>query len=161
MFTMDDLLEIAIKMEKNGQATYIDSAAKLDDAQLKEMLEWMADEEACHARWFTDIKDGLTLKTDEAKLKAMVPAVLQDMMGENTLSLDEIDFSAVTTVGQLFNIFIDFEKETIEFYEMLELFIEDTAVIEGLNTIIREEKKHVQTLESRLDSCSNRSFLSS
>jgi rubrerythrin len=88
----------------------------------------------------------------------MVPAVLQDMMGENTLSLDDIDFSAITTVGRLFKIFIEFEKETIEFYEMLELFIEDAAVIEGLNTIIREEKKHVRALNSRLESYSNRTI---
>jgi rubrerythrin len=149
MFTMDDLLEIAIKMEKNGQAIYTNAASKLDDRQLKDMLLWMAGEETGHARQFMELKNTLQLDTNEADLKVMVPKVLQDMIGKNTLSLDQIDFAKFTTINDLFQTFIEFEQETIVFYELLEMFIEDPAVLKGLGNIIKEEKKHIKTLESR------------
>ena len=152
MFTMDDLLEIAVKMEKNGQTVYIDSTEKLPTPELREMVEWMAQEEASHAKWFSGMKNRLNLDVDEAALKKMVPSALQDMMGDNTLSLKETDFSTVETADELIRTFIRFEKDTIAFYEVLEMFIDDEAVLNGLKQIIEEEKNHVKILESKLGS---------
>lgn len=152
MFTMDDLFEIAIKMEKNGEAVYMDAIEKVTDTELAATLAWMAEEEASHGRWFADKKNRLSLGINEANLKEMVPRVLQDMMGEKTLSLGEVNFSEVTTVSQLLDIFIGFEKDTIQFYELLEIFIEEETVLDGLKKIILEEKKHIETLRSRMAS---------
>lgn len=152
MFTMDDLFEIAIKMEKNGEAVYMDAIEKVTDTELAVTLAWMAEEEASHGRWFADKKNRLSLGINEANLKEMVPRVLQDMMGEKTLSLGEVNFSEVTTVSQLLDIFIGFEKDTIQFYELLEIFIEEETVLDGLKKIILEEKKHIETLRSRMAS---------
>ncbi|MFH2058796.1 MAG: ferritin family protein [Pseudomonadota bacterium] len=156
MFTMDDLLEIAIKMEKNGEAVYKGSINKFDDPQLKTVMEWMAGEEAAHAGWFAEFKNNLTLQADETDLKQMVPRVLQEMMGKKTLSLDDIDFSTMATIDDLFQTFIGFEQETIIFYELLEMFIEDGPVLDGLKKIIQEEKNHIKTLESRMVSSSGK-----
>jgi rubrerythrin len=150
MFTMDDLLEIAVKMEKNGEATYLDSIEKIDHAPLKSMLEWMAAEEANHAKWFADKKEKLQLRIDETQLKEMVPDVLQGMIGDKALSLGDTDFSSLTTIDELFSTFIGFEKDTIVFYELLEMFIEDEQVVDGLKAIIEEEKKHITTLEAKI-----------
>lgn len=154
MFTMDDLFEIAIKMENNGEAIYIDSANKLVNPTLKEALNWMANEEAAHAQWFTRQKKKLRIEIDEARLKEMVPDVLKGMMGEKTLNLEEINFSTMETVDDLFNTFIGFEKDTIAFYELLEMFIEDEKVHQGLEAIIGEEKNHIKTLEAKMVSFS-------
>ena len=150
MFTMDDLLEIAIKMENNGESIYLDSVKKIGNPDLKSMLEWMASEEALHAEWFNNKKQKLNLEIDETHLKEMVPDVLQGMIGDKTLSLEEIDFSTMTTIDDLFSTFIGFEKDSIVFYELLEMFIEDTKALEGLKTIIQEEKKHIKTLKSKM-----------
>ena len=152
MFTMDDLLEIAVKMEKNGEAVYIDSVDKMPREELRQMVEWMAQEEAAHAKWFTGMQNRLKLDINEADLKEMVPSALQGMMGDKTLSLEEIDFTAIATTDELIRTFIGFEKDTIAFYEVLEMFIEDETVLSGLRKIIEEEKNHVRELESRLGS---------
>ena len=146
MFTMDDLFDIAIKMEKNGEAVYMDSLARIDKRDLKELLQWMADEEARHRNWFKDQKHKLNIGVDEADLKEMVPGVLEQMMGENTLSLDDIDFSKIKNIADLLQTFIGFEEDTIMFYEMLEMFIEDEAVKKGLTAIVKEEKQHADKL---------------
>lgn len=152
MFTMDDLLEVAIKMEENGESVYNTSIKKVKNKDLKSMLKWMADEEASHGKWFSDLKDSLCLELEEADLKKMAPQVLQDMMGEKTLSLDDVDFSKITTLFELLETFIKFENDTILFYELLEMFIEDETVLDGLKKIILEEKSHVEQLGSMLAS---------
>ncbi len=158
MFTMNDLFEIAIKMEGNGENTYIKSIERIGNKGLKPLLKWMADEEASHARWFSEQKNRLTLETQESNLKEMVPRVLQDMMGENTLSLEEVNFERFTKVSQLLETFIEFEKETIQFYELLEMFIEDENTKKGLHTIILEEKKHIEQLSSMIESVTEESL---
>ncbi|WP_041279316.1 ferritin family protein [Desulfobacula toluolica] len=152
MFTMDDLLEVAITMEKNGESVYNTSIKEVKNKDLKSMLKWMANEEASHGKWFTDLKNSFSLEMEEAELKEMVPQVLQDMMGEKTLSLDDVDFSKIKTLSKLLETFIKFENETILFYELFEMFIEDKTVLEGLKKIILEEKSHVDQLESMLAS---------
>ena len=153
MFTMNDLFEIAIKMEKNGEAVYSNAAEKIKNSELKSLLEWMADEEASHARWFLNKKNTLSMGKEEARLKEMVPQGLQDMMGEKTLSLNEVDFNKIKTVSGLMETFTGFENDTILFYELLEMFIEDKTVLNGLKQIILEEKKHVEKLRSMQNSC--------
>jgi hypothetical protein len=108
----------------------------------------MANEETIHGKWFIDQKNKLGLGATEARLKEMVPEVLQNMMGEKTLMLDEIDFSRFTKISQLLETFIGFEEDTIRFYELLELFIEEERVLKGLKTIIQEEKKHIEKLRA-------------
>jgi len=143
---MDDLLEVAVKMEKNGEAVYRKSLKKIRQKALTDLLSWMAAEEAAHGRWFLEQKNRLALQPEEKALKEMIPEVLQDMMGENTLSLDDVEFDKISTPLELLNTFIEFEKETIRFYELLEMFIEAEEVHKGLKTIIQEEKTHVEKL---------------
>lgn len=146
MFTMDDLWEVAVKMEKNGEAVYRKSLKKIRQKPLTDLLSWMAAEEAAHGRWFLEQKKRLALQPEEKALKEMIPEVLQDMMGEKALSLDEVEFDKISTPLVLLNTFIEFEKETIRFYELLEMFIEAEEVHKGLKTIIQEEKTHVEKL---------------
>jgi rubrerythrin len=146
MFTIDDLFDIAINMEKNGEAVYVDSVLRIDRPELKDKLQWMAREEARHHEWFTDQKNQLTLGIEEKHLKEMVPGALQQMMDEKALSLDDIDFSQMNNINDLFEAFIDFEEDTIRFYEVLEMFISDPAAKKGLDIIVEEEKKHVANL---------------
>ncbi len=154
MFTMDDLIEIAIKMEENAGAIYIRASEKINHKELKSMLKWMAGEEASHVLWFTDLKNKFSLEIDEAELKEMAPQVFQDMMGEKTLSLEDVDFSKIKTVSKLLETFIYFENDTIMFYELLELFIQEAKVLEGLKQIIIEEQKHIKELKTMTSSLS-------
>lgn len=152
MFTMDDLLEIAIKMKKNGEAVYNNAIEKIEIKELKTLLTWMAKEESSHARWFSDLRNQLSVGVTETNLKKMVPRALEEMMGEKTLSLGEVDFSRIKSVSYLLEIFIGFENDTIAFYELLEMFIENEGVIDGLEKIILEEKNHIKTLQDMMRS---------
>ncbi|WDP90846.1 MAG: ferritin family protein [Desulfobacter sp.] len=144
MFTLNDLLDIAVKMEENGKSVYSRALEDTDNRQLKELLKWMAREEDCHASWFLNQK--AKIAGGQEDLEVMLPDVLREMMGDNTLSLDEVDFSSITTREQMIKTFIMFENDTILFYEFLETFIDSAGVKAGLKKIIAEEIDHVKKL---------------
>ena len=146
MFTANDLIDIAVKMEKNGEALYLASRQKAQGPKLKSLMQWMAEEEAAHRAWFADKKDTWGADADQTDLETMLPDVIKEMMGEKTLSLDEVDFSQIRSVRSLLETFMTFEKDTILFYEFLQAFIQDAAALESLKKIIDEENKHVAEL---------------
>jgi rubrerythrin len=150
MFTVNDLIDIAVKMEKNGEAVYLASRQQVRSPQLKSLLQWMANEEAAHCRWFADKKDKWHFGAGQADLETMLPDVIKEMMGDKTLSLDEVNFSQIRSAASLLEIFLTFENDTILFYEFLQAFIEDSDVLSGLKKIIAEEKKHVTELQEMI-----------
>ena len=144
MFTLNDLFDIAARMELNGRAVYLRAMEDTRDRDLLELLQWMADEEDRHRRWFLGQKQLMSGKNED--LETMIPDVIREMMGENSLSLDEVDFSQIRTPAQLLKTFAMFEKDTILFYEFLDTFLESDSARKGLEAIIAEENAHVDKL---------------
>ncbi len=156
MFTPNDLIDIAAKMEKNGQAIYLESKKKVDSRTLKSLLQWMADEEATHREWFLEQKDFWRSSADDTDLETMLPDVIKEMMGEKTLSLDDVDFSQIRSASEMLDTFVTFENDTILFYEFLQAFIQDTRALAGLEKIIEEEKNHVEKLTEMIQAISSK-----
>ena len=150
MFTRNDLLEIAIKMEENGKAAYERAITEIKNPELRELLLWMAREEACHQDWFLLQKEPRSRDQKPTDFHEMLPDVLQEMMGEKSLSLDEVDFSKITHTTQMLETFREFENDTLFFYEFLETFIEDKDALAGLKKIIQEERAHVNKLDEMI-----------
>jgi rubrerythrin len=151
MFTGNDLLDIAIKMEENGKTVYDRAQDIIQNKKLKDLLQWMAQEEACHKNWFLQQKKRQTQRPEATDFAQILPDVLQEMMGEKSLSLDEVDFSRITHTRQMLETFIDFEKDTLLFYEFLQTFIQDKETLDSLENIIQEETAHVKKLTEMLE----------
>lgn len=150
MFTVNDLIDIAVKMEKNGEMLYRASIHKVQSPQLKSLLQWMADEESAHGDWFGDKKGRWSSDIDQADLETMLPDVIKEMMGDKTLSLDEVNFGKIRSSASLLETFVTFEQDTILFYEFLQAFVQDADALKGLKKIIEEEKKHVAELQEMI-----------
>ncbi len=144
MFTLNDLLDIAVTMEKNGEKIYLNAMGQVKSEQLKSLLKWMAKEETHHAKWFSSLKKQSLDNSED--LETMLPDIIREMMGEKSLSLDEVDFSRIKTTGQMLAVFAEFESDTILFYEFLEPFIDDADSLAGLKKIITEENVHKEKL---------------
>lgn len=151
MFTIKEISELAIQIESNGEALYREVAAKVADPDLKTLLELMAQEEARHGHWFGRLGDdpfqfGPPDMDANTELEAMGRALLTEMLGEQTFSLDVDSLKGAHTVAQVIEQAAEFEKDTIVFYEMLADFIEDASVTAHLQTIIAEERSHLEAL---------------
>ena len=147
MFTANELLDMAIKLEKNGEAVYRSAIAKVKHPELVSLLEWMADEEVKHACFFSELKLNLETKQVNPFMEEMSRELFDDLLGDKNFSLKEIDFSAIENSDDLIDIFIEFEKDSVIFYKVIEPFVEDPVAREHLQKIIEEEKRHIKHLQ--------------
>ena len=146
MFTSKEILDIALKIEKNGEGVYRRAIQDLENPDMVERLTWMADEEAHHAEWFMKFQADLGTRNNRIAVNEMNSEILHDIIGKQSFTLQDIDFTGVSDMRNLIDIFIEFEKDGILFYEMLRTFIKDQDVIESLDQIIAEEYRHIETL---------------
>lgn len=148
VFSFEEVIDMAVQIEKNGEKVYLAAVDHTDNPRLKQLLEWMAEEERHHAKWFEGLKQKSGILSDNEALKEMSEALVRDYLGGQTFSLKEVDFSLVAGTDELIRIFIEFEKDTILFYDLLVAFVTDDAIKEKIRAIISEEETHVETLKS-------------
>jgi rubrerythrin len=144
MFSVLEILDLAIQLEKNGESVYRNAVDKITKSDLASLLIWMADEEARHMRWFFEIH------SINPFMEEMGRKVFSGILGDKSFSHKEVDFSRVDRQDDLIGIFIEFEKDTILFYETLIPFIEDNDTLENIAKIIAEENDHIKKLQDFL-----------
>ncbi len=148
MFTLRDVLNVAIKLEVNGERLYRDAARNVRDPELTSLLVHLADEEAAHVKWFEERLEGVnrTGVDADSALARMSENMLLNVVGDQCLSLDDVDFDSVESVIEVLDAAFDLENDTVDFYEMIAGFVNEPKVIEQLNEIIKEEMEHALAL---------------
>jgi len=147
LFSANEILDLAIKLEKNGELVYRGAIEKVSNPELIRLLEWMADEEVKHANWFAELKLELDQKGVNPFMEKMSRELFDDLLGDKNFSLQDVDFSSVSEIDDLIAIFIEFEKDSVRFYQVLEPFIEDPVSLESLKKIVDEENCHIKRLQ--------------
>jgi rubrerythrin len=151
MFSLREVFDLAIQIEKNGEKYYRDATKKVSNLSLRSMLEWLAEQEEKHLSWFSERKEGLETNKDDLELEEMGGSILQGIVGDQSFSLREADLSKIDSVEALIQLAIEFEKDSILFYEMIGSLIDDTETSEKLDEIIAEENHHIELLEDFRD----------
>ena len=80
----------------------------------------------------------------------MGTALLEDIVGEHSFSLDDVDLGRIDNLQELVRVSIEFERDTVLFYEMLAAFVEKKESRRLLTKIIDEEHRHIRMLEECL-----------
>jgi rubrerythrin len=150
MFTLGEIIDLAVRIETNGQKAYRKAQKQVTDPALASMLGWLADEETEHEKWFPRLKENMKTSLEDPRLEEMGTAVLQGVLGDHAFSIDEADFSRIKDLDSLLTLSVEFEKDTVLFYEMLTAFIEDEQTLNQINRIVEEEKRHVRLLQDFL-----------
>jgi len=149
MFTLAEILDLALRIEENGRLFYLHAKEHAADPQLKALLGWMAEEEGRHGAWFADLRRHLDLPGASAFFEEMTREVLGDLLGRRTFSLDEVDLKALASCDQVLDAALEFEHDTVLFYEILTDFARDDAVRDQLRAIIAEEQNHIRQLQAK------------
>lgn len=152
MFSIKEILDLAVQIEKNGEATYRAAARGTTHPVLAPLLEWMADEEARHAAWFAEKAREAADTFRTPVLEELNQGLLTQLVAGQSFSLKDADFTRMQTVAQLLAVSVGFEEDTVLFYEMLKPFIEDPATLEQLEAIIAEENRHIEKLQTFIES---------
>ena len=150
MFSVVEILDLAIQLEKNGESVYRNAVDKVTEPELVSLLLWMADEEVRHRSWFSEVKKKFETHSINPFMEEMSRQVFGGMLGEKSFSHRDVDFSKVDGLDDLIGIFVEFEEDTVLFYETLIPFIEDNDTLEYLKKIIDEENNHIKKLHEFL-----------
>lgn len=150
MFTITDICNIAIQIERNGEALYRQASEMAVNREASAVLIQLADDEQKHARWFADLNLSQEKSANTSQLEIAGRELLQGMMENQAFSLDADSLSREEQVSEILEQSIEFENDTVLFYEMLSNFIEDARVIDQLTRIIEEEKSHEQKIKGLL-----------
>jgi len=146
MFTLSDVVDLAVRIERNGEEIYRAAARAADDSEIARVLDWLADEEAEHALWFASLEVPRTAVEEASPLAKMGQAMLQDIMTGRCFSLEHVDFSAIDSIRQVIDASLELENDTKMFYELIGAFVDAEDVKKRLDLIILEETGHVRQL---------------
>ncbi len=152
MFSLKDIIDIAVQIEQNGERVYRNAAGNVNDPSLRSILKWLADEEARHIKWFEALKTTVSDDGDFPEQGKMGKELLQDAVGAHSFTLEDFDFSSMEKIEDLLGLAIEFEKDTALFYKMLQPLIEDQKTLEQLHAVIQEEENHALRLKTFLES---------
>lgn len=151
MFLINDIIDLAIQIEQNAEKVYRNAQNKISNLSLTALLKWLADEEIGHAKWFSDLRKKISTPIKDPKVEELGKALLSDVLGSQSFSLEDAKFSKISQLEELLSLAIEFEKDKVMFYNLLQPFIEDKATLDFLESIIREENEHIQRLQAFLD----------
>lgn len=151
MFLIGDIIELAIQIEQNAEAVYRNSLKKIPDPKLASTLQWLADEEVEHAKWFRQLKQTVKTEIKDPAVEAMGKSILSDVLGSQSFSLRDADFNEVRRLADLILLAVEFEEDKVIFYKMLRPFIADRETLDFLENIIDEETNHIRELSKFMD----------
>ncbi len=147
MFTVADICNIAIQIEKNGEETYRRAGETVQNAEIASILNWMADQEQKHARWFKSIRTTKPLSAEQMEAEAIGKNLLQEMVKGNDFLLRQSELERFQSIAEVLAKSKTFERDTIIFYKFLLDLVDEEDSIQLLNKIIEEETNHIRELE--------------
>ncbi len=150
-FSMREVIEMAIATERSGQAFYQNASRLARENSLKELFQYLAEEEEKHLKTFQDFYNTLKEKPEitpynweEAKL--YLEALIDSKFfasPEEAINLAKEAKDELEVINSAMN----FEKETLLFfYQILEMIKSQEQ--ELVKKIIEQEKKHIQRLST-------------
>ncbi len=146
MFRITDICNIAVQIEKNGEASYRRAGERIADPEIQKMFYWMADEEHRHGKWFASLTADIPIPPERESLEEMGRSLLQEMVEGQTFSLVQEQLEKTASFSELLAQTREFEKDTVLFYEFLRDLIDDQDTARQLEIIIGEERQHARQL---------------
>ena len=150
VFNADEVFEMALQIERNGEKFYRDSAKKVKDSEAQDLLTGLADMEIEHQKVFKSMKAALT----PADQKAMTfdptnEAGLYLASLANTKVFFEKDIEPSKLEG-IFKSALAAEKDSIAFYLGMKDVVPKGSGRQKIEDIIKEEMRHIRILGERL-----------
>ncbi|MBN2071184.1 MAG: ferritin family protein [Candidatus Krumholzibacteriota bacterium] len=148
-FNADEVFEMGMDIEKNGEAYYKKAAELAKDPKVKKVFEYLAKEEKSHWEIFKKLRD--TLGGDSATPTVMDPegvnnlyleALVKSRLFSNEKEAEQVAEKAADAIDAL-NAALIFEKDTILFFSTMKSMTRADLGSEKINLLIAEEQKHI------------------
>jgi rubrerythrin len=141
---VNEILDFAVLVEEKGYAFYTATAKKFPNEKLMQLFHLLAEQEMKHERIFKQIKEKTaSLETAQHPDISIKDYLKGFIFGDSPAAREKA--AAVTTIREAIDLALDFEKDSVVFYNTLKNFIgkEQEPLVEE---IIQEEISHVLKL---------------
>jgi len=148
VFSGDELLNIAISIERRGMTFYDIMAKSTDNELARAIFEALVNMEREHINIFQDMMDAIdsshTSESPSPEYSGYVQALIDDAVFTDDMITSEMATQADSDIKAL-ELAISAEKDSILFYyEMKDLMPKQTLAV--IERVILEEKSHLQQL---------------
>lgn len=155
VLTIDDVFEIALKLEADGAEFYRTAARHVEDANVTRLLETLADTEETHSTQLTAMRKEMRRYSGLGQAGGY-----DELTGEFVRSwakgvafdLDEAtDFGTEKAVGDVLRAGIEFEHAARDLYLGFKDIVPVAGDVDWLTQLIKDEEAHAASLKSALD----------
>lgn len=149
LFTGKEIIDMAVQIEKNGEAFYTELASKAEKDVVKERAKYLAGQEVEHVATFKAMLEGIS---DAGAPPESYPgeylAYVEALVNTRAFTDEDKARAAAASVKsdlEAINMALGAEKDTIIFYYEMLRFVGDKGR-DAVNKIIKEEQSHVKML---------------
>ena len=153
IFKVNEIVSIAVEVEKRGEAFYKSMAEKAQDPNVKETLTYLAGEEVKHQKTFQDMLGKLSQMTLPAgSTEDEYWGYVNDLIDSHFLFNDALNrkmTAAVSTDTDALHLAMGFEKDSILFFTEMKGLVPSSEV-SVIDACIQEEKTHLRKLAAAM-----------
>lgn len=151
VFTIQEVIEICIEIEKNGVKFYRALLQSADTSRLKELFTYLAQEEKRHIARFEEILESVGgYQISEiyytTQYMGYMKALADERVFKSDISVGELAKRARASIEAL-DIAIGFEKDSIIFLHEMENVIAKSDS-EAIQKLLDEERDHLKRLSA-------------
>jgi rubrerythrin len=140
------IFEFAMKMEQDGEKFYRELAGKTQNAGLKQIFTYLADEEVKHYRLFKGILERQAMDYDSSDVLEHSKSIFTEMKASGA-----VDVSADTPQVDGYRFALEMEKKAYTFFEEKCTEATDPKEKKFLEVIAKEERRHYHLIESIIE----------
>lgn len=161
-FNADEVFEMGMDIEKNGEAYYRKAAGEMTDPSVKEVLSYLADEEKKHYQTFQELRESLPAKSTtptvpdpEDQESLYLDALVKSRLFNTTQEAERLAASAGSEIEAL-KTALAFEKDTILFFMSMKDMTKENLGKDKIDWLIGEEHKHVVKISEQIKQISGK-----
>lgn len=153
-FSGEEIVRLAVDIEKQGQKFYEIAATKIDDPEVKEMFEFLAQEESQHINDFKALGDSLSGDfTPNESYVGEYSDYIKALIDNHVFNHNNIEkfLENLSSASEALAIAFRFEKDSILiFQELCNVVNEEGKKI--VDELVEQEKQHIRKLSSKASS---------
>ena len=147
-FSGEEIIELALEMERSGKNFYETAVAYAEGAKLKEMLDYLAKEEEKHIADFQKLAEKLTKEfVPNESYVGEYGDYLKSMINSHIFNVSNVEdlVKGVKTNQEILKFALSFEKDSILIFQEFVNFV-NKAGNEIIQQLINEEKGHIKKI---------------
>lgn len=155
-FNADEIFEMGMDVEKNGEAYYRKCAELSGDPGIRKVFAWLAGEENTHWETFRRLREELpggqgdeNLIDAEGLNELYLDAIVKSRLFSNIKEAEAAAAGAKDEIEAL-KAALAFEKDTILFFTEMKTMTRADFGAEKIDMLINEERKHVVSVSEEI-----------